>query len=556
MRRANYVWYDEGRSLQIELSLALVQQLSMSAFEAFKSLPHRGLEIGGFLLGSIRLENGRTVMSIDDFAEVASEHRSGPSWQLSPADLEVLDYTRASHPRAVGMYRTDTLGQHLALQEDDSVLFQRHFSQIGNVYLVIHPATRTAVFCLLEAGALTIVHEFPFHAADLAAPGDVVPAEPAMPEPSAASAPSSPRVRTWATRVVALALGGVLGALAWQWLGPPSAHIAATAAPARVAPAVTAISTDPAHVALQIKRDGRVLHLTWDQQAPALRTADHATLHILDGKHETNLNLTGGELTSGMLSYWAETPDVTFRLETFGAGHQTDDSVRAVGGADFTAAMASTPPTAAPKPPAQHSWKPAPAGASSEDQEADSATRSTPDAPRPSPFMPPPKPQAAPMEAIAAPAPAPSSPPVNAAPVPARAPEPRVDVFAEPVTGSRLSHVVHHIPLLRRIKKDQATVPPAPLREVKPSFSTAQSRALDAELPVDVHVYITDAGKVDFAELVDTRAAAHHRDLADAAVVAARRWSFRPAHVGSDNVASEAILHFRFKTEEPPPSQP
>jgi outer membrane biosynthesis protein TonB len=166
-------------------------------------------------------------------------------------------------------------------------------------------------------------------------------------------------------------------------------------------------------------------------------------------------------------------------------------------------------------------------------------------------MMPPPKPEPAPMDAIAGPAPAPSAPPANVPPT--RSAEPRVDVSAEPITGSRLARAVHHIPLLRRLKKDQqATEPPTPLHEVKPPFSQAERRALDSEVPVDVHVYITESGKVDYAELVDTRATSRHRDLADAAVFAARRWSFRPAHLGNDSVPSEAILHFRFKVEEPP----
>ena len=551
MRRQDYVWYDEARSLEIQLALPLVQHLSLSAFEAFKSLPHRGLEIGGFLLGSIHTAHGRTTVSIDDFAEVASEHRSGPSWQLSPADLEVLDYTRAAHPRAIGMYRTETIGQNLTLQEDDSVLFRRHFNQIDNVYLVIHPSTRTAAFCFWKDGVLTIAHEFPFHAADLAAPGTSPPADPVgHPSSPAPPAPVS-RARAWAIRGVALALGGVLGALGWQWLAPRAVRTAA-APLASVAPATIPVSSSGQdHVALDVKRDGRVLRLTWDQQAPALRTADHAVLHILDGTHQTDLNLTSGELTSGLLSYWAETPDVTFRLEVFGAGHTTDDSVRAVGVADSPAAASTSTPTP-PKLPVPHAWKPAPAKGSADDLPPSSAARSSAEPQRPSPFQPPSKPEAAPMEAIAAPAPTPSSAPVNAAP-PARAPEPRVEVSAEPVPASRLSRVVHHIPLLRRIRKDQqATVPPAPLREVKPPFSAAQRQGLHTELPVDVHVYITDSGKVDFAELLDTRAAAHHRDLADEAVFAARRWSFRPARMGSENVPSEAILHFRFKAEEPP----
>jgi TonB family protein len=109
------------------------------------------------------------------------------------------------------------------------------------------------------------------------------------------------------------------------------------------------------------------------------------------------------------------------------------------------------------------------------------------------------------------------------------------------------------------LQKDQQTVvPPAPLKEVKPAFSAAERRALQGEVPVDVHVhvYITESGSVDYAELLGSHSAGRHRELAEAAVFAARRWSFRPARQGSENVPSEAILHFRFRAEEPPPPQP
>src|SRR5215469_8530862 len=452
MPRSSYLWSDDARSLEIELALSLVERLSMSAFEAFKSLPHRGLEIGGLLLGSIRQENHRTLVSITDYVEVASEHRSGPSYHLSPADMEVLDYTCAAHSEAVGMYRTATQSQNLALHEDDPPIFYRHFREPGNIYLLIHPATRTAAFCLPESGSLTIVHEFAFQASGLVMPEAASLSDPEPPGAAPTVQVASSKGRAWAIRVAALCIGGLLGALAWQWLAPPLAHTATTLPPARVSPALAKSPSDPDHVTLDVARDGRVLKLSWDRQAPAVRTADRAVLHILDGTHETNLNLTTGELSTGLLSYWAESPDVTFRLEVFGAGRQTNDSIRAVGGIPSPAAVATATAPVQHEPIPQHSWKPAPDALSTDDAAATSAARSTPDPPRPSPSVAPSKPEPAPMVAIAPPPPAPSAPPANVPP-PGRSVEPPVDVSAEPVTGSKLTRVVHHIPLLRRLKK-------------------------------------------------------------------------------------------------------
>lgn len=552
MRRASYVWNDPSRSLTVALTLPVVERLSLEAMEAFKAVPRRGLEIGGLLLGSVeRLRDDQTRISIEDCAEVPCEHRSGPSYQLSTADLETLDHARAEHPDAVGMYRTATQSETLSLHEDDSALFERHFSSTEAIFLLIHPATRTAAFCVPTESGLAVSHEFTFHAADLA--GGPVEAEDEPTRAAVATPPpansSAGRPRLWTVRAAALVLGGVLGALCWRWLEPQ----ARVAVPARER-AQAAYS--PGHVSLNVSRDGRMLRLAWDHSAPAVRQADHALLHITDGNHQTNLNLSPGELSTGTLSYWADTADVTFRLEVFGTAGKTDDTVRAVNAVPSGAVVPAAEP-AEPEPRVnQHRWAKASTRSKvSEDEENDAASRSAPDSSKPSPLPQPARPAPAPMEAIAVPAPKPAAIPATAtASIPTHVALPRVEVSAEPAPQSRWTKVVHHIPLLRRLKKEQQTVvPPEPVREAKPSLSAAERQKLTTEVPIDVRVYLTESGAVHFAELVENRPAERHRELADAAVFAARRWNFRPARVGGENVPSEVILHFRFKPAESQP---
>ena len=549
MRQPIYVWKDEARSLEIDLALPVVQRLGLEAMEAFKAVPRRGLEIGGLLLGVSQTAAGRRVIRIEDYADVPSEHRSGPSYQLSPADLETLGRIYADHPEAIGMYRTVTHSESLALQEDDRQLFERHFSR-GGLFLLLHPSHRTAAFCLPGPAGLSVAHEFPFQTADLAqaSAGE----DEATAERSAAAIPvwrSSPWIRVWLVRAAALGLGAILGAVSWRLIeGPPSQRQAGAAAAVAKPPA----RTGPAHVALNVRREGRVLRLEWDRNAPAIRGADRAILQITDGNHQTNLNLTPVELNAGLLSYWADTPDVAFRLKVSGAGGQTDDSLRASIEPAGPTPLLQPPPATGPQPTPPRTAKAARRSRQSEESEADTASRAVPATPRPSPFTPPakPEPEPAPVEAISTPAPRPAAAPP--AP-PTRSSEPRVEVSAEPVVESRLSRAVHHIPLLRRIKKNkQSAVPPEPISETRPTLSAAERRGLTGEVPIDVRVYVTEAGKVDYAELLDTRPASRHRDLADAAVFAARRWDFRPAHLGDENVPSEVILHFRFKPAEPP----
>ena len=551
MRRANYAWNDPARSLTVELALPVVERLSLEALEAFKAVPRRGLEIGGLLLGSASAaRDGQTRISIEDCTEVPSEHRSGPSYQLSTADLETLDRTYAEHRGAVGMYRTATQSEILSLHGDDSALFERHFSGRPAVFLLIHPASRTAAFCIPAEGGLTVAHEFSFQAMDLAGV-PVEREEERLPAPVVAITPpagksQSARRRLWAIRGAALLLGGLLGAVAWRWMEPPARVVA----PAR--PAAQAVYT-PGHVLLNVSRDGRILRLGWDHNAQAVRQADHALLQITDGNHQTNLNLSSSELNTGTLSYWADSQSVTFRLKVFGAGGNTDDMVRTLD------ASAPAPPVPASTPAElqnhanQHHWVRASARDESEDEAKDSAYRSAPDSSKPSPMAHPEQPAPAPMEAITMPAPKPAAAPPPAV-VPAHLVLPRVEVSAEPAPASRWSRVMRHVPLLRRLKKEQQTVvPPEPVHEARPSLSAAERQNLTSEVPIDVRVYLTESGAVNFAELVENRPAARHRELADAAVFAARRWNFRPARVGAENVPSEVILHFRFKPAENQP---
>jgi outer membrane biosynthesis protein TonB len=133
----------------------------------------------------------------------------------------------------------------------------------------------------------------------------------------------------------------------------------------------------------------------------------------------------------------------------------------------------------------------------------------------------------------------------------ARAQWPQVSVVAEPVSSSRLGNVVGKIPLLRRLRKrPQAFVPPSPVHKVEPTLNAADRRALQrSSVPVDVKVYVGETGKVQYAELL-SEGMGRHRDLASAAVYAARRWDFAPARLGEEKVPGEVILHFRFGPTE------
>jgi TonB family protein len=108
-----------------------------------------------------------------------------------------------------------------------------------------------------------------------------------------------------------------------------------------------------------------------------------------------------------------------------------------------------------------------------------------------------------------------------------------------------------HIPLLKRFRKPvQPFVPPTPLHEATPHLSARERAAVTDPVLVNVRVYVTKEGKVEFAEVQS--GARHRTELANAAIYAARHWDFTPAHIGEERVPGEVILHFRFAPQEPP----
>jgi hypothetical protein len=577
MARANYVWEDAARRLSIRLALDVVARLKLESLEAFKAVPRRGLEIGGLLLGKTETHNEVTSISIEGCEAVDSEHRFGPSYRLSEDDRRRLDEAFARHPDAVGIYRTDTGEDGLILHPEDGQLLQGHAKEGPGVFLLVHPVSGQAAFFLSEDGSLAKIHEFPFQPADLAgaveeeeraqleAPTYVFHSpEPPTPQMEATRtrwdtpASVSRRWKVWAARVGAVAAGGMLGAFLWNQFAPPRTTT-------RVVPAMAAAAAPVgvARTTLNVEREGRALRLRWDRNSPAIRQADHAILYISDGNRQSELDLDSRELNSGSLAYWPESGDVAFRLKTFSGDRSTEDVIRAVvamdpaplpqvpsAGAPVRAARAPAP--AARRPKASPTPTPKPAA------EEVTAERTTPDTPKPSPFAPAPETRAEARTPPITPAAAVSGTAADAAatappPIPRKTVAP-VSMSAEPAGGSRIGRAVGRIPLLRRLRKaPQNYVPAAPQREYRPAISATQRKALTAAVPIDVRVYVTAAGEVEFAELVDTKLTARHSELASAAVFAARRWDFRPAREGEENVPAAMILHFIFNPESETP---
>jgi hypothetical protein len=541
------------------MSVRVIQSLALAAMEAYKSVPRRGLEIGGVLLGRNENREGAIAVFVDEYDALESEHRSGPSYQLSETDLVHLKETLRGHRDAVGMFRTHTRSEELHLEDADAKLFRESFAAADGVFLLIGPVTGTAALYVPEEGELVKVHEFPFRV------GETAPV--AAEEVAQGSRRKAPRVQTIAeAKGSALPLAGLRPLHGWKrWVIPAAALVLGAALTAEWNPLRERTVAHPgqpqAHVTLHVQQDGRALRLTWDRDSPAIRSAGHGLLHITDGRRETLLHLLPQELETGVVSYSPDTDDITFRLEVFTANPVASDSIRFVGSHPGVspASVPERQPEAAVAP-TRRPPKPAPSSHLAMPRLPEGgATREVLEDSRPSPFAPRARAQAA--EAVAA-VPAPNPQLADAAvSIPAAPPiqtrpnqqlQPGVTVTAEVVEGSWLTRTVSHVPLLRRLRKPpQDYVPPKPRHQVLPVHATGDGKQPAKAVPVDVRVYIGRAGDVQSTELV-SGGGGRDQELASAALSAARQWSFSPARMGQENVPSEMVLHFLF---EPPPGQ-
>src|SRR5437763_15159779 len=77
------VWTDPETSQTVRYSLPLFHDLDFQVNEAYRRIPHGGVEIGGVLYGRF----GPKGVSIGAFRTIECEHASGPSFLLSEKDL-------------------------------------------------------------------------------------------------------------------------------------------------------------------------------------------------------------------------------------------------------------------------------------------------------------------------------------------------------------------------------------------------------------------------------------------------------------------------------------
>jgi TonB family protein len=100
--------------------------------------------------------------------------------------------------------------------------------------------------------------------------------------------------------------------------------------------------------------------------------------------------------------------------------------------------------------------------------------------------------------------------------------------------------------LVRRLKKQEKAADAVPVNQPKPIVRMPGDQQLIAPVAVGVKVYVNESGVVNDAEVVDYGDDPLSPTLANAALAAARNWTFAPPQIDDVPVASQLIIHFYF----------
>jgi proteasome lid subunit RPN8/RPN11 len=324
-------WAVSGQAPVIEYSRRILDEIRAETVDGLHRLRHGGIEVGGVLFG---VRNGDRIRVLNR-RSLQCEYAQGPTFLLSEKDeasLETLIAGAKADPQLsglepVGWYHSHTRSG-VFLSDADMAIYARHFPKLWQIALVLRPTqlgpAEAGFFFREPDGKVRVDSSYsPFTAYPLAKgrlprPGpqgsprpevrvrsgaknpDSAP-EPALPKPQRPPEPIPPKQR-WPWLVVA----GVLVALGIGAL----AGVLPISGPSR--PAIGLRAAD---------QDGQI-RIEWDRFAEPIRSAQKASLLLVDGARRVEKTLSPDLLQHGNVVYYRKSEDVEIRLQIPGAGSE------------------------------------------------------------------------------------------------------------------------------------------------------------------------------------------------------------------------------------------
>jgi TonB family protein len=539
---------------------ALVEQIREQVEEGVRLVPRQGAEIGGLLLGP-KEPVGQIV--VEQVVPIATEYHFGPSFRLSPSDIENLERLVESLTdthAVVGFYRSWTRGEERFRDSDEEVRgaierTRRSYAAAFRYILVLRPISKEVISAEVaerKNGAWTnwqsskLRREEPHLGLELTEakalraerPTPAIPKEQRVPQvrrapeggPAAGAARGFQLTRQWLYGATAvLLLGGVLiytVEISHHQTPPPKQ----VAQPSAVMPR-TGFAANP---------EGGMWRLTWNWDVVAALKPSGAMLLVRDGDSEQQIPLTTADLASGTVFYTPKSANLLFGLRVLSPGAPpVEEQVRVL-----SPVVPQEEPAEVRIVTAQRERTLRPFSASN---------------PLPKPAVslaePPPTlslnsvPSATALASLgtAVPSTTPPAPPSAASAAATRLARPAVR--ATPVAAAiptRLPEIKPaEIPASPGNLTPAPPQPPVVINRVLPQFPASMRALMTHATTVQVRIQIDTKGKVTEAQPVEGKQGSL-APLVQTAVDAAREWTFRPATTHGVPVPSESVITFNF----------
>jgi hypothetical protein len=322
------------------LAPEVAEILRAEAFSALKSLPRRGAEIGGFLTAAA------DEVCASGVELVPSEYRYGPSYRLSPSDIDLLrerveSCAESGGRRIVGYFRSCTR-KEFQVEPEDLAAVREALPKASFIFLVKAEQSGNAIvraFSYANGEASTCEGEFEVRM-NYSAPRELAEATPARVEHHVERHVEQSFENSFEqNRVQAPRASDRTGEKAWPprknkfaWIkyAVPGALVFAVLAWAYLHQRVAAPATD---LGMRVETQANSFRVTWNRNLPALRSATAGTLRIDDGRGSRDLQLDQSQIATGSLVYVSDSKDITFRLQVEGErGRQFTERVRVLTG--------------------------------------------------------------------------------------------------------------------------------------------------------------------------------------------------------------------------------